>query len=298
MDRSKITIDFNNSVFYLNSQIGEGGQGSIFSAMNPIEKKSLAVKIVDLTKPIKKMNFRNETTAIHILKPWKYKYLCEVLDYFEKDNIGYVAMEKYDCDLFTYAVETHDGLSEELGKSIFRKICLGIMSMHHENIAHLDIKPENIMYNISSNTPYIGDFGACYVFKDKKKCNVLRGTKYFNPPEYAEDKPFDPKRSDIYSLGVTLHVLLTGYFPYDISEDIDKRRIFILPELSPSCRNLILKMIRKNPKRRISLKEVLNHPWLSDKSNAEEHLLTIRSATSILTKRAKKKLHKSLQKSS
>merc|ERR1711862_531554 len=112
------------------------------------------------------------------------------------------------------------------------------------------------------------------------------------------DKPFDPKRSDIYSLGVTLHVLLTGYFPYDISEDIDKRRIFILPELSPSCRNLILKMIRKNPKRRISLKEVLNHPWLSDKSNAEEHLLTIRSATSILTKRAKKKLHKSLQKSS
>ena len=74
----------------------------------------------------------------------------------------------------------------------------------------------------------------------------------------------DPRKSDVYSLGVTLYILLTMCYPYNINKEIGKRRISLDENVYRECKNLLRKMLRSNPKKRISLKEVMKHPWLSN----------------------------------
>jgi len=248
----------------LNSMIGEGGQGTIFSARNSVDNSSLAVKIVDISNIMSRINFRAEQEVVELIKPSKMENICDVYEYIEKNDFGYALMKRYNCDLFDFAVEQR-GISEELGKSIFRKIVTGLLNLHACGVAHLDIKPENIMMDVSSNPPFIGDFGSCYIFKDTDaKCHIKRGTKQYYPPEYASTHSFDPRKVDIYCLGVTLHAMLTGYFPYNTAEPIDQRTIHCSNKLSPQCADLIHKMLRNNPKKRIPLNKVMKHAWVSD----------------------------------
>merc|ERR1712100_656637 len=114
------------------------------------------------------------------------------------------------------------GIPEELGKVLFKKMVIGLMNLHSVGIAHTDIKPENIMVDIASVSPYIGDFGSCYVFKDDKTCCIKRGTKQYYPPEYASNN------------------------------SIDQRNIHCSDKLSPQCCDLIIKMLKDKPKKRIS----------------------------------------------
>ena len=290
MDLSSI-LKINNVDFEIESSIGEGAQGDIYSAVNHESGISMAIKISDFTQAGKWRNFIIETDAIRTLQPWRFRYLCNILDFYEDDTFGIIAMEEYDCDLFDFAVEQNRGIGEDFGRSIFQKICIGLKSMHSSGIAHLDIKPENIMYNLNTDTPYIGDFGCCYNFVQNRKCVSRRGTTFFHPPEYANQKSFNPRKSDVFSLGVTLHILLTGLFPYDVSDEIDKRKYFIDESLSPECRHLIKRMLKKNPKKRISLKDVMNHPWLLNIKQESK----LRKATNSLTKSANGMLNWSLQ---
>jgi len=292
---AKQSVQINNSVFYLEESIGIGAQGEIFSAVNPIDGAIVAVKVIDFTKPGNMRHYFVETNSIREVKPWKFRYLCNILDFYEKENSGIIAMQKYDCDLFRYAVEELDGISEDIGARLFKKLCLGLKSMHSEGIAHLDIKPENIMYDIDSNTPYIGDFGCCYNFRLKGKCQGIRGTKQYYPPEFANGTPFNPRKADIYSLGVTLHIILTGYYPYDVQEELNDRKLYIDASLSPACRHLILKMLRNDPKKRIPLKEIMNHPWLSENTSQDSKTIKTTSTLSSVKKGTNSMLHWSLQ---
>ena len=193
-------------------------------------------------------------------------------------------MEKYDCDLFDFLFEENYFIVEDKIRGIFQKICIGLKSMHSCGVAHLDIKLENIMIDMNTNIPYIGDFGCCYNFKEKPKCYKTRGTKMYNPPEYANRQhSFDPQKSDIYSLGVTLHVLLTKTYPYDITKDVGRRKICINDRLSDDCKNLLRKMLRDNPKKRISLERVMKHPWLSKVKKESKFRQITNSITNCIT---------------
>ena len=179
-DRNSIQLD--SLEIALRSMIGEGGQGTIFSARNVADDSSLVVKRVDTKTILQKIDFRAEKEAVELIKPQKLEYLCDMYEYCEKDNFGYVLMKRYNCDLFDFAVEKR-GIPEELGKVLFKKMVIGLMNLHSVGVAHMDIKPENIMIDIESVSPFIGDFGSCYVFKDDKTCYVKRGTKQYYPPE-------------------------------------------------------------------------------------------------------------------
>ena len=266
--------------YQITKEIGCGGQGGVYAAVND-KGHSIAVKITDFTQRGKWKNFYEETNAIKDIQPWKHEYLCNVIEIKENSDYGVIAMDKYDCDL--YDCIEKNGFSEDLGRTIFQKICIGLKSLHSCNIAHLDIKPENIMMDLKTITPYIGDYGCCYNFTHNKKCSLIGGTEIFHPPEYASSDPYNPLKSDVFSLGVTLHLMLTGYYPYDIEEDVNKRKIFIDDDISPFCRNLLFKMLQTNPKKRISLDEVMNHPWVTNAKKQSK----FRKVTHSISKNAK-----------
>ena len=258
------TLNINNTEYQIQSEINRGITWDVYTAVNLKTDETIVLKKMSLVFPEKYKHFTIETEAILDIQPWNHPFLVNYFHFCKKDDYGIIAMEKYDCNLFDFISKRKHRILEEQGRSIFRKICIGLNTMHSCGIAHLDIKPENIMYDIKKNIPYIGDFGTCYYFQENRKCSSIRGTKLYSPPEYTKGKSFDPRKSDIYSLGVTLHILLTGCYPYNVVVDVGKRKVILDSSLSDDCKHLLERMLRDNPKKRISLDEVMKHPWVAN----------------------------------
>jgi len=137
---------------------------------------------------------------------------------------------------------------------------------------HRDLKPENLIYessNASSNLKII-DFGTSRKFDNDQKMTKRLGTPYYIAPEVLEQK-YDNK-CDIWSCGVIMYILLCGYPPFtgnnetEIMTNVKKGKVEYDAEdwepISLEAKNLINKMLTKDPTKRIDALSALNDPWI------------------------------------
>ena len=147
--------------------------------------------------------------------------------------------------------------------------------MHSKNIAHRDIKPENIIFEKKDKDNYnlkIIDFGTSRKLKfEQEKMRQRMGTPYYIAPEVL-NQDYGLK-CDVWSCGIILYILLCGYPPFNGSTDhkIMKRIMvgeFSFPKeewdyISDEAKDLISKMLVKDPKKRYSALQCLEHPWFN-----------------------------------
>ncbi|PRP88211.1 Protein kinase domain containing protein [Planoprotostelium fungivorum] len=95
---------------------------------------------------------------------------------------------------------------------MFKGVARGLEHSHRQGIAHLDIKPENIMVGKDGHLTLI-DFGLAA--KTLGLCHQFSGSADYASPEVWRNMPFEPSCSDVWSLGIILHILLTGCLPFD-----------------------------------------------------------------------------------
>ena len=250
--------------------LGVGGQGSVFKGKNNKTGATVAIKVIDLSNASNRKAFESEY-QVSCARPKSIKNVVEILGTFQHEKLGFIIMKQYDCDLFTVAFEESDSLLPEIVvKEIFRKICVGIKNLHHEGIAHLDIKPENILMDKNTMEPYICDFGNAFTSTSTKRqrsnsMNVpalgYRGTKRYSSPEMELTPYFyDPFKCDIYSLGITLYILLVGSYPSknaDGSINLDP-----VKDKSKDCINLLESLLNCDPNERYSIDRIIKHPYL------------------------------------
>ena len=179
------------------------------------------------------------------------------------------------------------GLGELKSKVIFYKIFEGIKCCHENNICHRDLKLENILLDEKIN-PKICDFGfAC---KNGLKLEEYLGTPMYKPPEINNQIPYDGKKADIFSLGAALIILVTGKCGFKnatksdplycniISKDyniywseVEENLSYIT--LSPEFKDLFIKMIKCDPEERITIEDILDHPWFNELEDLKKHNL-------------------------
>jgi hypothetical protein len=180
------------------------------------------------------------------------------------------------------------GLTEERGRFYMRQILLGVQHLQRKGICHRDLSPENIMMHddgcvvidmgMCLRMPYKNDLGAV-VDVTKGHCRLLilpQGTcgklPYMSPEVYANRVPFDGEAVDVWSCGVILFCILTGNRSYNHAHRSDPifywmthglERLLSDWEvvLSPEGVSLLKGMLQVDPRDRLSLSEVLNHPW-------------------------------------
>ena len=161
---------------------------------------------------------------------------------------------------------------------IMRKLFLAVNYVHKNKIVHRDLKPENILF--SDDTPQaelkIVDFGLSNIFiNDSKNMNESTtfhskvGTPLYLAPEIL--KGSYSVKCDIWSLGVIMYFLLSGKLPFLSNNEaslfkIIKKGIFDFESkewksVSTNAKHLILKLLKVNPKKRISAQQALEHPW-------------------------------------
>lgn len=222
---------------------------------------------------INKENFDRE---YRLLKGVSHPHIIKVYDHWSIDDLPVFSMEyAFYGDLLDYRNSTGK-ISDSCHKTISSQLLSALAYLHGHNIAHLDIKLDNLL--ISSLEPFIiklGDFGFARSF-DKDKCQLYtQGSYAYYSPEIAYRQRVVGPEIDIWSLGISLYTLAFGRFP--CAEDpgkkdfaflqiqsIQSRGLPIPVNTSPILVKFLLSMIQINPSIRSTAKNLLKDPWLID----------------------------------
>ena len=151
-------------------------------------------------------------------------------------------------DLFEH-VKKHGVFSETSIKPVVLQILTIIDSIHSKKIIHMDIKPENIIYDNLTDKITIIDFEG-------------KSTEDYRSPEQILKKPISTK-TDIWSIGVSIYYIIHNKTPFKTSLSILNKNPTYSKKLSHEFTDFLDRLIEKSTELRYSSKEALNHPWLS-----------------------------------
>ncbi|KAF2830021.1 Pkinase-domain-containing protein [Ophiobolus disseminans] len=209
---------------------------------------------------------------ICIMKLLDHPNIVRLYDIWENRNELYLIMEFVEGgELFSY-IHEKGGIVEINVVHIFRQIIAALIYCHRINIHHRDLKPENILLDRDTMTVKLVDFGMAALQPTGKKLTTPCGSPHYAAPEVIKTTSYDGAKADVWSCGVILFVLLTGTPPFNYSgEDRDLKHLFrdiqaakyVMPDsLTPEAQDLIGKILVVDPKRRIGLDDIWNHPFL------------------------------------
>lgn len=242
-------------------QIGEGAYATVYKARieSSDTEDQVAVKKVD-----KHPDWNVESV---ILSQLEHPNIISWIGCYETPNYGYIITEYVaGCDLFDILVE-YKYLTESFTKSIFIKILSAVKYLHDKGYAHLDLKPENILIGKDERVKLV-DFG----FSKQAFNNPLTkrsGSPEYISPEIIQGSPYRPNPCDIWALGVTLYLVLYGNLPFrgtnsiELYTKINQEEPIYSDKVSSTVNSLISGMLVKNPDNRLTIDQVIDHPWLS-----------------------------------
>ncbi|TYJ06719.1 hypothetical protein E1A91_A12G254200v1 [Gossypium mustelinum] len=192
--------------------------------------------------------------------------------------------------------------SEREAANLCRQIVTVVHNCHSMGVMHRDLKPENfLLLNKDEDSPLKAtDFGLSVFFKPADIFKDLVGSAYYVAPEVLRRRY--GHEADIWSAGVILYILLSGVPPFygeteqSIFDSILRGNIDFAsdpwPFVSSSAKDLVRKMLRHDPKDRLSAVEVLNHPWIREDGDASDKPLDVAVLTRMKQFRAMNKLKK------
>ena len=202
---------------------------------------------------------------MHYMNLIKNSKLCpEILDHLENENEFAIVMEHLKgnwTDLYEY-VTSKDRL-EKCIKKIMKNVIQAIESLIDLGVYHLDIKPENIMFNKKTYQIKILDFEDAY-FDDINSDPIYQlrvGTLGYCGPEIFENKYYNINKSIVFMLGSTAYCCIEGQTPFEEMSDYDNFNIKF-SRSSDEAVKFIKECLKLNPIDRIELNELSQHPWL------------------------------------
>jgi Ca2+-binding EF-hand superfamily protein len=260
--------------YEVKQKIGKGKFGLVKFGINKETKQQVAIKIM-AKKNMDKSDLELAKVEIDILKIGQHPNIIKLYDIYENENYIYIIMEYCSGgDLLSYFEHYEYELKETKVCEIIHKLSMAIYYLHSYGIVHRDLKPENIL--MTDLTPEADirllDFGLSKIVGNEEKCTEPYGTLSFVAPEVLQGKPYD-KSVDLWSIGIITFLLLCGYLPFDdkhSEREIARQTIQdpvpfeskIWSKYSSEAKNFVEGLLQKKPEKRLSIKEVLEHPWI------------------------------------
>ena len=291
------TLDF----YKYGRLIGQGAFGKVNLGLNVLTGRVVAIKSFN-KKNLDSPNNENMKKIIYetnLMRKLNHPNITKILEMFEDEKYILIIMEYINGgNLFSF-VKKRRKLNEKISKFLFKQIILGIKHIHSQNIVHRDVKLENILIDLN-NTIKICDFGIGRILSSPDELlHDQCGTPMYMAPEIlscSKEKGYKGFPVDIWSAGIALYIMLSGTLPFSIKNDIDSfvdennikkkknmalRHAIIhnepkkIEKISDKARDLLHGLLNKDPTKRLSCDEILNHPWLnSDDINNQHHLFT------------------------
>lgn len=251
--------------------LGQGSFAVVRSAVHIPTHSTVAIKVIPKSTICKNRQLLQQLyQEIQALKQCDHLFIVKFFDFFEDKHYYYIVQEYVRGGTLLESVNARGRLDERQCRKYFTQILSAVDYLHNLNILHRDLKAENILLDEGDNVRLV-DFGLCKIFKDNDKnkfTSTLCGSITYAAPEILRGDKYSAP-ADVWALGVLLYAIANCQLPW---EDENHKRLcqkimYSEPNypqsLSPALIDLLSKMLKKNPNERISIKEIKDHPWIS-----------------------------------
>ena len=261
--------------FSFQEELGEGTFGTVKLAINKQTGEKVAIKILEKKKILEFEDRKRVEREIKILKCLRHPNIVHLYSVLQTKENLYIIMEyAKGIELFDY-IAKKKRIDELTACHIYQQIISGLEYLHKNNIVHRDIKPENLIINKKTKELKIVDFGLSNIFNNDKKrlLSSSCGSPSYAAPEMLQGHKYRPQPVDIWSSGIVLFAMICGYLPFeDVNNDLLYKKIcigkFTIPEhVSNNCKDLLKKILVTEPHKRITIKQIKNHPWFKIYNN-------------------------------
>lgn len=279
--------------------IGTGNYARVYKALSHNNTRELAIKSINLSKTTENYKQKFLPRELTILRRISHPNICKIHEIIQVADRVYIVMQF--CSKGTIADLLHKmgPLSEPVTRNLFSQTVEAVVYLHALDLAHRDLKVENILldndfspkltdfsYSISVSaksqqnhkSPQQNKHGSLYrQLKsphspgDLKLNDTFCGTLPYLSPEMIRQNPYDSKKTDVWSLGVCLYVMLNDRLPFpfdDIKQMVKKQmtrdyKFKANIDFSKQIKDLLSTMLNPDYTKRPSALEVSRHAWMS-----------------------------------
>ncbi|XP_036326217.1 serine/threonine-protein kinase PLK4-like isoform X2 [Rhagoletis pomonella] len=249
--------------------LGKGGFASVYKARSTRTNEMVAIKMID-KQLIQRAGLANRVRQeVEIHSRLKHPSVLELYTFFQDENYVYLVLElAHNGELNRYMKQQMGrSMTEEEAASILRQVVSGLLYLHSHQIMHRDISLSNLLLSKDMHVK-IADFGLATQLKrpDEKHMTMCGTPNYISPEVVTRATHGLP--ADVWGLGCMFYTLLAGHPPFDtdaVQSTLTKvvKSDFQMPQhLSYDAQDLIERLLKKNPSERITLEQVLQHPFM------------------------------------
>ena len=250
--------------YSLGPVIGEGAFGSVRAGTRVSDSLPVAIKIIDKQRVT--MDPFDEHIPMEVSLLHKLSHIPGVIQLLDASWLGdklVIVMERVQSCMDLYEFCKTKSPSLEMITSLFRQLVQTVLQCHKAGVYHRDIKLENVLVDLRTNTIKLIDFGCASHFQPVYY--DLKGTHGFIPPEMYRDGQCNGEASEVWSLGVLLYVMVCRRRLYENIHELQQLEqipIYFPNYVPMQCRNLITSLLQFDWYARPSLEKVLAHNFL------------------------------------
>merc|ERR1719154_109710 len=255
--------------FDIGRPLGKGKFGNVYLAREKASKYIVALKVLFKSQLQKAQVEHQLRREIEIQSHLRHPNILRLFGYFYDECRVYLILEfAPKGELYKNLKEQPEGRFEEgISAKYINQMANALSYCHSKKVIHRDIKPENLLLDAKGNIK-IADFGWS-VHAPNSRRGTMCGTLDYLPPEMIEGALHDDK-VDLWSLGVLTFEFLVGKPPFEAESNnetykrITKVDIKFPTHVSTEAKDMISRLLRKVPSQRLSLAEVMDHPWIKN----------------------------------
>lgn len=250
--------------FEIGNVIGTGQYGVVYRAIDLVTNQTVAVKMIMKGDSSVNEIYQRE---IQIMHDMHHPLITECYYDCEDNDRFFIIMEYVPKGSLLEYVNNKGNLNEVEAQKLFVELVDVLEYLHQEKqVVHRDLKADNILLDENLNIKLI-DFGMARPFQKDEKFSSICGSPAYEAPEIIRGEPYTDK-VDIWSIGIILYAMLVGRLPFCNSSVLKQTQMIlntspVIPsDLPDLVQDLINGCLIKDPTKRLSLDEVMNHPWV------------------------------------
>lgn len=265
--------------YLVDRELGRGEFGVTYLCIDRSTRELLACKSISKRKLRTAVDIDDVRREVAIMKHLpKSSSIVSLKEACEDDNAVHLVMELCEGGELFDRIVARGHYTERAAANVTRTIVEVVQLCHKHGVIHRDLKPENFLFaNKKENSPLKAiDFGLSIFFKPGERFSEIVGSPYYMAPEVLK-RNYGPE-IDIWSAGVILYILLCGVPPFWAESEQGVAQAILRgiidfkrdpwPNVSESAKSLVRQMLEPDPKKRLTAKQVLEHPWLQNAKKA------------------------------